>query len=114
MFTKCARNFLAERELESSAGTAYWIADLLSKISHRYSAIVIDTRPSFSLMTEMGLLAATNAIILVEPRYLETIGLLSVINKINEIRDGWHIPFLRVSGVLVTKMDRRVRSHPQK
>jgi Cdc6-like AAA superfamily ATPase len=33
-------------------------------------------------MTEMGLLAATDAIVPVEPRYLETVGLLSVISKL--------------------------------
>ena len=101
----------AERELQGTAGAPYRLADPLSKIASHYAAIVIDTRPSFSLMTEMALVAATDAIVPVEPRYLETVGLLSVINKIYEIRDGWRIPNLRVSGVLVTKMDRRVRGH---
>ena len=101
----------AERELQGTAGAPYRIADPLSKIASGYAAIVIDTRPSFSLMTEMALIASTDAIIPIEPRYLETVGLLSVITKINEIRDGWRIPNLRVSGILVTKMDKRVRGH---
>lgn len=101
----------AERELQGIAGSPYRLADPLSKIASHYSAIVIDTRPSFSLMTEMALVAATDAIVPVEPRYLETVGLMSVINKINDIREGWRIPNLRVSGVLVTKMDKRVRGH---
>lgn len=63
----------AERELIGTAGAPYRLADPLSKIAGQYAAIVIDTRPSFSLMTEMGLLAATDAIVPVEPRYLETI-----------------------------------------
>ena len=73
--------------------------------------MVIDTRPSFSLMTEMGLIAATDAIVPVEPRYLETVGLMSVIGKINEIREGWRHPNLHISGILVTKMDSRIRGH---
>ncbi len=101
----------AERELTGVAGAPYRLADPLSKIANQYAAIVIDTRPSFSLMTEMGLIAATDAIIPVEPRYLETVGLTSVMNKINEIRDGWRHPNLHVSGILVTKMDSRVRGH---
>ena len=101
----------AERELMGVAGAPYRIADPLAKIASHYAAIVIDTRPSFSLMTEMALVAATDAVIPVEPRYLETVGLLSVIGKIHDIRDGWRIPNLRVSGVLVTKMDRRVKGH---
>ncbi len=64
-------------------------------------------------MTEMGLLAATDAIVPVEPRYLETGGLLSVISKINDIREGWRQPNLHVSGILVTKMDTRIRGHNQ-
>ena len=62
-------------------------------------------------MTEMGLIAATDAMVPVKPRYLETVGLLSVINKINDIRDGWRVPNLRIGGILVTKMDKRMRGH---
>jgi len=75
----------AERELQGTAGSPYRLADPLSKIAPHYAAIVIDTRPSFSLMTEMALVAATDAIVPVEPRYLETVGLMSVIGKIHEI-----------------------------
>lgn len=100
-----------ERELFSAAGAPYRLADALGLIRHHYAAIVIDTRPSFSLMTEMGLLAATDAVITLEPRYLETVGLQSVINKIYEIREGWRHPDLRLSGIVVTKMDRRVKGH---
>jgi chromosome partitioning protein len=100
-----------ERELFSAPGAPYRLADALSLIRHHYAAIVIDTRPSFSLMTEMGLLAATDAVITLEPRYLETVGLQSVINKIYEIREGWRHPDLRLSGIVVTKMDRRVKGH---
>ncbi len=101
----------AEQELMRMAGAPYRLADPLSRIAGHYAAIVIDTRPSFSLMTEMGLIAATDAIIPVEPRYLETVGLMSVMSKINDIREGWRHPNLRISGILVTKMDKRVRGH---
>lgn len=57
-------------------------------------------------MTEMALVAATDVIMPVEPRYLETVGLLSVISKINDIQDGWRIVNLRVRGIMVTKMDK--------
>ncbi len=101
----------AERELTGTAGAPYRLTDPLSRVASHYAAIVIDTRPSFSLMTEMGLLASMEAIVPVEPRYLETVGLMSVIQKINDIREGWRHPTLRVSGILVTKMDNRVRGH---
>jgi chromosome partitioning protein len=101
----------AERELTGVAGAPYRLADPLSRIANQYAAVVIDTRPSFSLLTEMGLLAATDAIVPVEPRYLETVGLMSVIGKINDVREGWRHPNLRISGILVTKLDMRVRGH---
>lgn len=103
----------AKRELIGAAGAPYRISDPLSKLLPHYAAVVIDTRPSFSLLTEMALIAATDALISVEPRYLETVGLLSVINKINDIRDGWRIPNLKVGGIVITKMDRRVKGHTQ-
>jgi chromosome partitioning protein len=102
-----------ERELFSTAGAPYRLADALRLIRHHYAAIVVDTRPSFSLMTEMGLLAATDAIITLEPRYLETVGLQAVINKINDIREGWRHPELRLSGIVVTKYDKRVKGHAE-
>jgi chromosome partitioning protein len=103
----------AERELIGVAGAPYRLTDPLSRIANQYAVVVIDTRPSFSLMTEMGLVAATDAIIPVEPRYLETVGLMSVINKINEVREGWRHPNLHISGILVTKLDTRIRGHRQ-
>jgi chromosome partitioning protein len=65
------------------AEAPYRLADPLNRITNRYAAIIIDIHPSFSLITEMRLIVATDAIVLVEPRFLETIGLMSVIGKIN-------------------------------
>jgi chromosome partitioning protein len=83
----------AERELMGVAGAPYRLADPLAAVSGQYAAVVIDTRPSFSLLTEMGLLAA------------------SVIARIHDIRAGWRHPALRVSGLLITKMNARIRGH---
>jgi cellulose biosynthesis protein BcsQ len=55
------------------------------------------------LMTEMGLIASPEAIVPVEPPYLETVGLMRVIGKINDIREGWRQQNLRVSGILVNE-----------
>ncbi len=101
----------AERELFGAAGAPYRLADPLNQVAGEYGAVVIDTRPSFSLLTEAALISSTDAIIPVEPRYLETVGLMSVISKINAIRDGWRHPNLHVSGIVVTKMDARIRGH---
>lgn len=101
----------AQKELNGVPGAPYRLADALRHVQAHYAAVLFDTRPSFSLATEMALLASTHAVIPVEPRYLETVGLLSVISQINAIREGWRHTRLRVSGILVTKMDNRVRGH---
>jgi len=101
----------AEREMIGVPGAPYRLSAPLSRIAPHYAAIIIDTRPSFSMLTEMALLAATDAIIPIEPRYLESVGLQSVVNKILDIREGWQHTNLKVSGVVVTKMDRRMRGH---
>lgn len=49
----------AERELMGVAGAPYRLADRLSKVANQYAAVIIDTRPSFSFITEMGLLDAS-------------------------------------------------------
>jgi chromosome partitioning protein len=45
----------AERELTGVAGAPYRLADPLAKIINQYATVVIDTRPSFSLLTENGI-----------------------------------------------------------
>jgi chromosome partitioning protein len=67
---------LAERELQvQQVRRIVWLTRL-QRLPHNTLAVVIDTHPSFSLMTEMTLIASTDAIVPVEPRYLETVGLL--------------------------------------
>jgi cellulose biosynthesis protein BcsQ len=80
----------AERELMGVAGAPYRLADPLGKIAGQYAAVVIDTRPSFSLMTEMGLLASTDAIVPVE-------------RQADAISFGeWGLPALAVAGIHVS------------
>ena len=38
---------------------------------------------------------------------------MNVMSKINDIREGWRHPNLKISGLLVTKMDSRIRGHNQ-
>jgi chromosome partitioning protein len=103
----------AERELIGVAGAPFRLIEALQPILNRYAAVVIDTSPSFSLMTEMALLAAESVYVPCEPRYLETVGLVSVLNKITDIREGWRHPNLYVGGIIITKVDSRIKGHAQ-
>src|SRR5258708_19624159 len=77
----------AERELMGVAGAPYRIADPLRHIAAHYPAVGIDTRPSFSLMTEMGLLAATDAIAPVKPPYPKPVDFPPAFPNLNTIHD---------------------------
>jgi chromosome partitioning protein len=100
-----------ENLLFSANGAPYRLAQALAPIAHSYNAIVIDTRPSYTLMTKMAILAGTDAIIPIEPRYLESIALNEAIREIIDIRDGWGYNNINVGGILLTKVDKRIKGH---
>lgn len=103
--------YVAANLLAGVAGAPFRLRDALHPIKDHFAVILIDTGPSFGLLTEMAVLAATDVLIPTEPRYLETLGLHNAINNINRIRDGWHHDVLRIIGVIVTRLDRRITGH---
>jgi cellulose biosynthesis protein BcsQ len=52
-------------------------------------------------MTKMAILAGTDAIIPIEPRYLESVALNEAIREIIDIRDGWGYNHINISGILL-------------
>ena len=102
-----------ERRLVSVSGAPFRLARALEPIRSFYHAIVIDTRPSYTLMTQMAVLAGTEAIIPIEPRYLEGMSLNEAMREIATIRDGWRFNDIRIGGILLTKVDKRIRGHQQ-
>lgn len=97
----------AEQQLVGVTGAPYRLTDALNRIAPHYAAVFIDTRPSFSLMTEMALVAGTDVLIPLEAKFLETVGLQRIITKVNEVKEGWRVPNLKVSGIFITKLDKR-------
>lgn len=100
-----------ENRLFSANGAPYRLGEILKEVSFMFNAIVIDTRPSYTLLTKMAILAGTDAIIPIEPRYLENLSLNHAVREILDIRDGWKYNNIRISGILVTKMNRRIAGH---
>lgn len=100
-----------EDRLFSVNGAPFRLAQAIEPFLPIYHAIVIDTRPSYTLMTKMAVIAGTDAIIPIEPRYLESISINKAIQEIIDIRDGWGYNDIRISGILVTKMDKRIKGH---
>jgi len=93
--------------LAEDHGFAVRLRHALRSVADRYDWVVIDTMPSFSRLTTLAMVAATDIVIPVEMRFLETIGLQAIVEKISEVRQSWEIP-VRLTGVLPVKYDQRV------
>ena len=93
--------------LAEDHGFAVRLRHALRSVADQYDWVVIDTMPSFSRLTTLAMVASTDVVIPVEMRFLETIGLQAIIDKIADVRAGWEIP-LRLTGILAVKYDGRV------
>ena len=93
--------------LAEDHGFAARLRQALRGVADRYDWVVIDTMPSFSRLTTLAMVAATDIVIPVEMRFLETIGLQAIVEKITEVQQAWEIP-LRLTGILPVKYDQRV------
>jgi chromosome partitioning protein len=96
-----------EARLAEDHGFAMRLRQALRSVADRYDWIVIDTMPSFSRLTTLAMVAATDVVIPVEMRFLETIGLQAIIEKIADIQQSWELP-VRLTGILPVKYDQRV------
>jgi chromosome partitioning protein len=93
--------------LAEDHGFAVRLRQALRSVADRYDWVVIDTMPSFSRLTTLAMVAATDIVIPVEMRFLETVGLQAIVEKITDVQQSWEIP-LRLTGILPVKYDQRV------
>ena len=93
--------------LAEDHGFAVRLRHALRSVADQYDWVVIDTMPSFSRLTTLAMVAATDIVIPVELRFLETIGLQAIIEKIGEVRQTWEVP-VQLTGILPVKYDQRV------
>lgn len=93
--------------LAEDHGFAVRLRQALRSVADQYDWVVIDTMPSFSRLTTLAMVAATDIVIPVELRFLETIGLQAIVEKIGEVRQTWEVP-VNLTGILPVKYDQRV------
>jgi chromosome partitioning protein len=82
------------------------IKKYLSKVAPLYDYCLIDTSPTFDLLTINALVAADTAIIPVAPEFLDAKGLELLLMSIAEIREFLN-PSLDICGILLTMVDFR-------
>jgi chromosome partitioning protein len=101
----------AEAQLMNKLGRELRLRDQLLAVSERYDFIMIDTPPSLGVLTINALVAATKVIIPTEARFFSLQGLQMLEESIEEIL--YLNPRLEVLGILLSKMDRRLKEERQ-
>jgi chromosome partitioning protein len=101
----------AEAQLMNKLGRELRLRDQLLGVSERYDFVMIDTPPSLGVLTINALVAASKVIIPTEARFFSLQGLQMLEESIEEIL--YLNPRLEVLGVLLSKMDRRLKEERQ-
>jgi chromosome partitioning protein len=101
----------AEAQLMNKLGRELRLRDQLLNVSDKYDFIMIDTPPSLGVLTVNALVAATRVIIPTEARFFSLQGLQMLEESIEEIL--YLNPRLEVLGILLSKMDRRLKEERQ-
>ncbi len=80
----------------------------LDMVKNSYDYVIIDTAPTFDLLTINALAAADSVIIPVCPKYLDALGLELLLKAVAQIKRQIN-PSLAIGGILMTIVDRRAK-----
>ncbi len=100
-----------EESMVGRDGNVFYLRRVLKHLAPHYAAILIDTCPKFSLLTKMALLASDEVIIPVAPQYLDVDGLMSMVNRVYEIRYRWEQDKPDITGIVVVKFNAAINGH---
>ncbi len=101
----------AEAALMNKLGREQRLRDQLGRLGDSYDYVLIDTPPSLGLLTINALVAASYVVIPTEARFFSLQGLQMIEESIEEVL--YLNPKLRVIGILLSKLDRRLREEKQ-
>jgi chromosome partitioning protein len=101
----------AEAQLMNKLGRELRLRDQLLNVESNYDYVLIDTPPALGVLTINALVAATRVIIPTEARFFSLQGLQMLEESIEEIL--YLNPKLEVLGILLSKMDRRLKEERQ-
>ncbi len=96
----------AEIEYGSGYDDKYLLKNALSKLKTSYDVVIIDSPPSFNILSLMALSAATEVIIPVQAMYLPLKGVAQLRDTIERVKEDFN-PELEIGGVLLTFFDER-------
>ncbi len=101
----------AEAQLMNKLGREHRLREHLEPLAAAYDYVVIDTPPSLGLLTINAFVAATRVLIPTEARFFSLQGLQMIEESIEEVL--YLNPKLEVLGILLSKLDRRLREEKQ-
>ena len=101
----------AEAALMNKLGREQRLRDQLDRHAAGYDFVFIDTPPSLGLLTINALVAADRVLIPTEARFFSLQGLQMIEESIEEVL--YLNPRLKVIGILLSKLDRRLREEKQ-
>ena len=101
----------AEAALMNKLGREQRLRDQIARHAVAYDFVVIDTPPSLGLLTINALVAADRVLIPTEARFFSLQGLQMIEESIEEVL--YLNPRLKVIGILLSKLDRRLREEKQ-
>ena len=86
----------------------YVLKSYLNEVKSKYDYVIIDCRPSLSMITLNALASADSVIIPVQAHYLSAKGMTQLIQTINKVRKRIN-PDLKIDGVLITLADMQTK-----
>jgi len=101
----------AEAALMNKLGREQRLRDQVARYAADQDVVLIDTPPSLGLLTINALVAADRVLIPTEARFFSLQGLQMIEESIEEVL--YLNPRLRVIGILLSKLDRRLREEKQ-
>lgn len=92
-------------------GSIFVLRRILNSIRDQFAVIIIDTSPSYDLLTKQALFASDRYLIPVAPSTLDAEGLIELINRVEKTKKEWEQSVPMLGGVMVVKFSSRVNGH---
>jgi chromosome partitioning protein len=101
----------AEAALMNKLGREQRLRDQIAREAASYDVVLVDTPPSLGLLTINAMVAANYVLVPTEARFFSLQGLQMIEESIEEVL--YLNPKLKVIGILLSKLDRRLREEKQ-
>jgi len=100
----------ADLELVQAVGGVNQLRNALAPLLDRYDYILIDCPPALNIFTNSALVASDACLITLQPEASAMKGVSNLFDRIFQVRDRINYT-LKVEGVLLTMVDRRLKVH---